>query len=163
MTYRLFCTFAAFAAVACTQTSTAGSEPDDGQAGTSVSDISAATISPSRSAPVDDQLVECVSETANGNVTRQFFLTKDGAVKSYSQMQNFARDMCDPGQPDCALGWQGEKIGLYFKNSNGALNQMLLDLDTMTLERQVTTARNGAVLTTMSCTAGPFPSGVTIE
>ena len=120
-------------------------------------------IAPTRYALVEDQFIECAETTPNGNTSRQFFLIKGGAVKSYSQMQNFARDMCDPGQPGCALGWYGEKVGLFFETGSGAVNQMLLDLETLQMEKVLTTATNGAQQSAMICERGPFPDGVVID
>lgn len=136
----------------------AAASPASGPASVTVEGISA-----TRSAPIDDQFIECTSKTKNGNTTRQFFLITDGSVKSYSQMRNFARNMCDPGQPDCALGWQGDKIALYFKTNSGAVNQMLLDVETLAAENQLTTAKDGATLSALTCSSGPFPDGVVIE
>lgn len=161
-----YCAFAALLLAACSEAPApeAVAAPSGDTDGTSdVANVSVESIAPTRAAPVNDQFIECSSQTKNGNTTRQFFLITGGAVKSYSQMQNFARNMCDLGQPDCALGWQGEKVGLYFKTNSGAVNQMLLDLDTLTMEKRLTTARNGTELSTQTCSSGPFPGGVTIE
>jgi hypothetical protein len=139
----------------------AAATPADPAAG--VAAVSVESIAATRKAPVDDQFISCVQETANGNTYSQFYLIKDGAVKSYSKIQNYARPMCDPGQPGCALGWQGEQVALFFETASGAVNQMLIDLDTMTQSKRLTTASRGVEETTMQCTSGPYPDGVTID
>lgn len=118
------------------------------------------SLSDTRSAPVEDQLIICKHTSESGITTSWQALLKNGAVLSYSQMQNFARPMCDPGQPDCAMGWQGEKVGSFFRTHSGALNQHLLNLDTMTLERALTTEREGVEITQYTCTSSPFPEGI---
>lgn len=121
------------------------------------------SLSDTRSAPVEDQLIECEHTSDTGITTTSFFLIKDGTVLSYSQMQNYARPLCEPGQPECAMGWQGEKVGSYFRTRSGALNQHLLDLDTMTLERALTTDRRGLEVTQYSCKSSGFPEGIRFD
>lgn len=144
---------------ACGQTTPGNAE----QAPAGARAISVSSLASSRDAPVEDQFIECKNEKPNGITLRHFFIITNGAVKSYSQMQNYARDLCDAGQPDCGLGWQGDKIGYYFKNSNGALNQLLVDLDSMTLERALTTKASGIEISQFVCTSSPFPEGITID
>lgn len=162
MTRTLAFTFAALGLAACTPSG----EVEDASAAaeaTGAATVSVDTITAARKGKVADQFISCVETNANGNTLSQFFLIKDGAVKSYSQMQNLARPMCDPGQPGCALGWQGEQVGLYFETASGAVNQMLLDLDTMTMEKRLTTAARGTEESSAKCTSGPLPDGVVIE
>ena len=112
---------------------------------------------------IEDQFLSCVRERENGIRQSQFFLIKDGVVKSYSQMQNYARPMCDAGQAGCALGWQGEEIALYFETESGAVNQMLLDLDTLTMQKRLKSSTSSVEDSTAQCTTGPLPAGVTID
>ncbi|MXO89598.1 hypothetical protein [Pontixanthobacter aquaemixtae] len=138
----------------------------DGNSGDALSGAAAVTVeslAATRSQPVDDQFITCTEKQDNGITSTQFFLITDGAVKSYSRMQNFARDMCDPGQPGCGLGWQGEKVGLYFETASGAVNQMLLDIETLTMEKRLTSDTSGVEEFTFQCESGPFPEGVTID
>lgn len=125
--------------------------------------VSVDSIAPTRKAKVADQFISCIQDRGNGITESQFYLIKDGAVKSYSQMQNHARPMCDPGQPGCALGWQGEEVALYFETASGAVNQMLLDLDTLDMRKRLTTSTRGTEESTAKCTTGPVPEGVTID
>lgn len=125
--------------------------------------VSVESILNTAKAGIDDQFISCLEERDNGIELTQFFLIQNGEVKSYSQMQNRARPMCDPGQPGCALGWQSDEIALYFKTASGAVNQMLLDLDTMELRKRLTTASRGAEESSAQCTSGPLPDGVTID
>lgn len=125
--------------------------------------ISVESISDTRSAPVDDQFITCTQTRDNGITLTQHFLIQGGAVKSYSQMQNYARPMCDAGQKDCALGWQGEEIGLYFRTNSGALNQILVDVETLTMRKRLTTSTRGVEESTAQCTSGPHPEGVRID
>ena len=124
--------------------------------------ISLSSLSESRvgAAAVENQLIECVEEKGSTTM-RQFFVIRDGAVLSYSQMQNAARAMCDPGQPNCALGWQGKDIGLYFRTASGSLNQNRVTLETMTMQRRLTSPGKDAVDSTATCTAGPIPADIT--
>ncbi|MDP5103725.1 MAG: hypothetical protein NWP98_07345 [Erythrobacter sp.] len=125
--------------------------------------VTVGSLSAKRSNSPEDQRIECVSTTAAGNTTRHFFVIYAGGVKSYSAFRNYARDLCDPGQADCAIGWQGDKIGSYSKNGNGVINQLLVDLDSMTMERAVTTASRGVEISQASCTASPLPEGIVID
>ncbi|WP_143738137.1 hypothetical protein [Erythrobacter donghaensis] len=125
--------------------------------------VTTTSLSPTRSNPPEDQYIECVSKTAAGNTTRHFFIIYAGGLKSYSSFRNYARDLCDPGQPDCAMGWQGDKIGSYSRNGNGVVNQLLVDLDSMTMERAVTTATRGVEISQAICTASPLPEGIVID
>lgn len=125
--------------------------------------VTTASLSPTRSNPPADQRIECVSTTAAGNTTRHFFVIFRGGVKSYSSFRNYARDLCDPGQPDCAEGWQGDRIGSYSRNGNGVLNQLLVDLDSMTMERAMTPASGKIEITQATCTATPLPEGIIID
>lgn len=125
--------------------------------------ISMESLSATRTAPVKNQLITCEHTSERGMTTTWNALIRDGAVLSYSQMQNYSRPMCDPGQPDCAMGWQGEKVGSYFRTRSGALNQHLLDLETMTLERALTTKREGLEITQYTCTSSPFPEGIQFD
>ena len=124
--------------------------------------ISLSSLSESRvgAVAVESQLIECVEEKGSTTM-RQFFVIRDGAVLSYSQMQNAARAMCDPGQPDCALGWQGKDIGLYFRTASGSLNQNRVNLETMTMQRRLTSPGKDAIDSTATCTAGPIPADIT--
>ena len=139
------------------KTAAASDDQPAGAAGVSVQ-----TISDTARSGVEDQFISCIEEKGNGITQSQFYLIKDGVVKSYSQMQNYARPMCDAGQEGCALGWQGEQIGLYFKTASGAVNQMLVDLDTLTMQKRLTSSR-GVEDTTAQCTTGPLPNGVRID
>jgi hypothetical protein len=121
------------------------------------------SLTATRSNPPADQYIECVNAQPRGTTTRHFFIVYGGALKSYSSFRNYARDLCDPGQPDCAMGWQGDKIGSYSKNGNGVINQLLVDLDSMTMERAVTTASRGVEISQASCTASPLPEGIIID
>ena len=112
---------------------------------------------------IDDQFISCIQDRGNGVTESQFFLIYGGEVKSYSQMQNRARPMCDAGQPGCALGWQGDDVALYFETASGAVNQMLLDLEAMELRKRLSTASRGVEESTAQCTSGPLPDGVTID
>lgn len=124
--------------------------------------ISASSMTENRvgGTAVDNQLIECVEEKGSTTM-RQFFVVRDGAVLSYSQMQNAARPMCDTGQPDCALGWQGKDIGLYFRTASGSLNQNRVNLETMTMQRRLTSPGKDAIDSTAICTAGPIPADIT--
>lgn len=156
--------FATLALSACTSPATG--EDTAAESGDQPSGLEAVTvesITPGREAPAEDQFISCVEDKGNGIKTTQFFPIQNGMVKSYSQMQNRARPMCDAGQPGCALGWQGEKIGLYFETASGAVNQMLLDLETLTLQKRLTTASSGVEESAAQCTSGPFPEGVVID
>lgn len=139
----------------------AAAAPVDAKIG--VAGLSVETITDRRSAPVEDQFISCVEQSTSGNTLSQFYLISDGEVKSYSKMQNYARPMCDPGQPGCALGWQGEQVALYFETASGAVNQTLVDLDTMTQSKRLTTTSRGVEESTAQCTSGPLPEGVTID
>jgi hypothetical protein len=125
--------------------------------------VTVESLSATRSNPPEDQYIECVNAKPNGTTIRHFFIIYGGALKGYSSFKNYARDQCDPGQPDCAMGWQGDKIGSYSKNRNGVINQLLVDLDSMTMERAVTTASSGVEITQASCTASPLPEGIVID
>lgn len=156
--------FAALLISACTtpaeegdKAAAAGDEASKGAASVSVD-----SISETAKAGVEDQFISCIEQKDNGITQSQFYLIKDGVVKSYSQMQNYARPMCDAGQEGCALGWQGEQIGLYFKTASGAVNQMLLDLDTLAMQKRLTSSR-GVEESTSQCTTGPLPDGVKID
>ena len=129
----------------------------EGPAAISVSSLSESRVG---ATAVENQLIECVEEKGSTTM-RQFFVIRDGAVLSYSQMQNAARAMCDPGQPDCALGWQGKDIGLYFRTASGSLNQNRVNLETMTMQRRLTSPGKDAVDSTATCTAGPIPADIT--
>jgi len=156
--------FATLAVSACTSPATG--EDIAAQTGDQPAGLEAVTVESialGREAPVEDQFISCTEDQGNGIRTTQFFLIQNGVVKSYSQMQNLARPMCDAGQPGCALGWQGEKIGLYFETASGAVNRMLLDLETLTLEKRLSTASSGVEETSAQCTSGPFPEGVVID
>jgi hypothetical protein len=156
---KLHVTAAAFVLLtACSGDAPADAQPvtDDGSAAA----VMVASLADSRTAAVEDQLIECVEE--KGSITlRQFFVIRDGGVLSYSQMQNAARPMCEEGQPDCGLGWQGEDIGLYFRTASGALNQMRVDLDSMTMTKRLTTDSRGTEDSTASCTSAPIPADIT--
>ena len=156
--------FAALLISACTTSAEDGDRTaatsDDQPAG--AAGVSVERISETAREGIEDQFISCIEDKGNGIKLSQFYLIKDGVVKSYSQMQNYARPMCDAGQEGCALGWQGEKIGLYFKTASGAVNQMLLDLDTLTMEKQLTSSR-GVDKSTSQCTTGPLPDGVKID
>ncbi len=125
--------------------------------------VSVESLSATRSNPPEDQYIECVNAKPNGTIIRHFFIVYGGALKGYSSFKNYARDQCDPGQPDCAMGWQGDKIGSYSRNGNGVINQLLVDLDSMTMERAVTTAARGVEISQASCTASPLPEGIIID
>lgn len=116
-----------------------------------------------REAPVADQLLTCVQSKDSGITLTQFFLIHEGQVKAYSRMQNRAGDMCAPGQPDCALGWQGEKIALFSKTASGAVNAMTVDVDRLAIEKTLVTASRGTERYSGTCTSEPLPEGITIE
>lgn len=148
----------AFAA-ACSQAS-------DGAAAQSAGGAQAVTIEaiePVRANPIDEQLLTCSHTTEIGAKITNYFVLTQGAAKSYSQFQNYARNLCDPGQPDCAQGWIGDDIASYSVNQNGVRNQFLVDLEAMTMERAVT-KRDGTVeVSQYQCTSEALPEGIRIE
>ncbi|MFZ1742732.1 MAG: hypothetical protein WAT93_07750 [Pontixanthobacter sp.] len=152
---------AALLLAACSEVPSADASAAEEASG--VSAVSVDSIKATRASPVDDQYIECIDAQPNGITISQFFLIKDGEVKSYSRIRNYARHMCDAGQPGCALGWKGDKVGLYSVANSGAVNRMLLDLETLKMEKQLTTASRGDEFSSVSCTSGPFPDGVVIE
>lgn len=148
----------AFAA-ACSQAS-------DGAAAQSAGGAQAVTIEaiePVRANPIDEQLVTCSNTADNGIKITNYFVLTGGAAKSYSQFQNYARNLCDPGQPDCAQGWIGDDIASYSVNQNGVRNQFLVDLETMTMERALTTRDGTVEVSQYQCTSEALPEGIRIE
>lgn len=132
-------------------------------AGAGAQSVTIDSIEVVRADPVEEQLVTCSHTNANGNKITNFFVLTEGVAKSYSSFQNYARNLCDPGQPDCAQGWIGDKIGSYSVNQSGIRNQFLVDLEAMTMERAMTRADGSVELSQYQCTSEPLPDGITIE
>lgn len=153
------------AVAACSQVPDGASaqSSDGGQAVSGAQGVTIEAIEPVRAQPVDEQLVTCTHTAANGNKFTNFFVLVEGAAKSYSQFQNFARNLCDAGQPDCAQGWIGNDIASYSVNRNGVRNQYLLDLDALTMERALTTRDGTVEVSQYQCTTGDLPEGIVIE
>lgn len=112
---------------------------------------------------VADQLIECVVEDAPGVTTTDFFLVTNGAVKRYARSMNMARDMCIPGQPDCALGWRRGKIAMAFAMPDGTRHEAVIDLDNRSISKTQTSAEGAAKSSAGTCSSGPVPAGVTID
>ena len=150
---------------ACSQAAgdAAARSSDEAEAQSGAQAVTIAAIEPLREQPVDEQLVTCSHTSETGTKITNFFVLTNGAAKSYSQFQNYARDLCDPGQPDCAQGWIGEDIASYSVNQNGVRNQFLVDLDAMTMERAMTRADGSVELTQYQCTSEALPDGIVIE
>lgn len=146
---------------ACDNASTAMAAQEAGEA--DETEITVPEVTLTRKAPVADQLLTCVQSKDNGITLTQFFLVHEGQVKAYSRMQNRAGDMCSAGQPDCALGWQGEKIALYSKTASGAVNAMTVDVDSLAFDKTLVTASRGTERYSGTCTSEPLPEGITIE
>ena len=155
--------------VACSQAPEAGATTNEAVAQGSTSVISEAqaitvdAVVPVRAEPIEDQLITCSATSSNGNTLKNFFVLSGGEAKSYSSFQNYARNLCEVGQPDCAQGWIGDKIASYSVNRNGVRNQLLVDVDALAMERAVT-LRDGTVeVTQYQCTSEPLPDGITID
>ena len=146
-------------AAACSQ----GSGEASAQGAMRAADVTIEAIEPVRAEPIDEQLVTCSHTSENGNTSTNFFVLTEGMAKSYSSFQNFARNLCDPGQPDCAQGWIGDNIASYSVNRRGYRNQHLVDLDTMTMERALTDADGTVETSQYQCTSEALPVGIRIE
>ena len=144
---------------ACSQ----GSVEASAQGAMSAADVTIEAIEPVRAVPIDEQLITCSHTSENGNTSTNFFVLTEGMAKSYSSFQNFARNLCDPGQPDCAQGWIGDNIASYSVNRRGYRNQHLVDLDTMTMERALTDADGTVETSQYQCTSEALPVGIRIE
>ena len=146
-------------AAACSQ----GSGEASAQGAMSAADVTIAAIEPLRPEPIDEQLITCSHTAESGNKSTNFFVLTDGMAKSYSSFQNFARNLCDPGQPDCAQGWIGDDLASYSVNGRGYRNQFLVNLDTMTMERALTNRDGTVEVTQYQCTTEALPDGIRIE
>lgn len=123
----------------------------------------AAAIMPAPAAAVADQLIECTTEQAPGITTTEFFLVKDGKVKRYARSMNMARDMCMPGQPDCALGWRGGKIAMAFATPDGTRHAAEIDLAARSIAKTETSPNGAAQTMAGTCSSGPIPAGAKID
>lgn len=122
-----------------------------------------AGITPTPAAAVDDQLIECTSQEAPGITTTDFFLVKDGKVKRYARSMNMARDMCMPGQPDCALGWREGKIAMAFAMPDGTRHAAEIDLAARTIAKTEISPDGAEQSMAGTCVSGPIPAGAAIE
>ncbi|MEE4288578.1 MAG: hypothetical protein V2J14_04350 [Erythrobacter sp.] len=114
-------------------------------------------------ARVPDQLIECTQDQGDGVSVVQLFLVSDGAVKRYARSMNMARDMCMPGQPDCALGWRGDRIAVYYRLPSGESSAATIDLQAMTISSMTLSAQGEETRVAGTCVSGPVPDGITIE
>lgn len=149
--------------VSCAQSPEGNAAQPDQNENAAALAVTVESLSLTSANTLDDQLIECVHEKQNGITIRQFFVVYEGALKGYSSFQNYARNFCDPGQPDCAMGWLGNKIGTYSRNSNGVVNQLLLDVEALTMERAMTPSQGEVEITQSSCTSSPLPDGIVID
>lgn len=144
---------------ACSQ----GSGEASAQGSMSAADVTIEAITAQHAEPIDEQLITCSHTAESGNKSTNFFVITDGMAKSYSSFQNYARNLCDPGQPDCAQGWIGDDIASYSVNGRGYRNQFLVDLDAMTMERALTGADGSVEVSQYQCTSEALPEGIRIE
>lgn len=159
----------ALAIVGCSQvpeaaaTASSDSAQDTASTAAGAQSVTIDAIAAIRAEPIEEQLITCSHTNERGNKLTNFFVLTQGKAKSYSSFQNFARDLCDPGQPECAQGWIGDKIGSYSVNRNGVRNQFLVDVDTLSMERALTLDDGSIEVTQYQCTSEALPEGITIE
>lgn len=159
----------ALAIVGCSQvpeasaTASSDSAQDTASRAAGAQSVTIDAIAAIRAEPIEEQLITCSHTNGMGNKLTNFFVLTDGRAKSYSSFRNFARDLCDPGQPQCAQGWMGDKIASYSVNGNGFRNQYLVDVDALTMERAFTRTDGSVEVTQYQCTSEALPEGITIE
>lgn len=133
------------------------------QALASMGDTGTADITATSAMPVTDQLIECIVDEGPGITTTDFFVITKGTVKRYSRTMNLARDMCMPGQPDCALGWRDDKIAMDFAMPDGARHAAVIDLENRSIAKTQTSAEGDKQTLAGTCSSKAIPAGITID
>lgn len=111
----------------------------------------------------ENQLIICSLANYDGQdgiTITQPFVILDGAIKRYSEFENTAFDLCQPGQDGCALGWKGDDIAMVYTAPSGAVTATTVDLEAMAITEQ--SAKAGADIRTIkadaTCTSSPLPT-----
>ena len=119
---------------------------------------------------LSDGLITCAMPDYDGKqgitVTERFILL-DGQPKRYSDFQNVAFDLCEPGQNDCSLTLDGNVIRMDYLNENGVRSRYDVDLASMTIEARKTRPGEPENIVKYQegakCTREPLPEGMTIN
>lgn len=117
-----------------------------------------------------DGMIVCAMHDFDGMkglTLTQTFIILDDKVKRYTQFDNTAFDLCEPGQEGCKLGIEDGAIVMDHLNEEGIRSQYKVDLAAMTIEPRKTPAGGEEKLMSFAegdkCTREPLPGGMTIK
>ena len=126
--------------------------------------ITAETVSATREAPVEDQLLTCVREEGTFKSTYRLAII-NGAMKDYFSSSNAAQDFCLFGQQECAFGWQdGKAVETSLKPTYARVTKVYdVDARSMELFVDAVEGEDKDDYAKVSCESTPLPDGVTVS